>query len=46
MTHTTLISVSDLAQHLDDPAFVIFDCRHELTNPEFGTAAYAQSHIR
>ena len=45
MTHTTLISVSDLAQHLDDPAFVIFDCRHELTNPEFGTAAYAQSHI-
>jgi thiosulfate/3-mercaptopyruvate sulfurtransferase len=45
MTHTTLISVSDLAQHLDDPAFVIFDCRHELTNPEFGTTAYAQSHI-
>ena len=45
MTHTTLISVSDLARHLDDPAFVIFDCRHELTNPEFGTAAYAQSHI-
>ena len=45
MTHTTLISVSDLAQHLNDPAFVIFDCRHELTNPEFGTAAYAQSHI-
>ena len=45
MTHTTLISVADLAQHLDDPAFVIFDCRHELTNPEFGTKAYAQSHI-
>ena len=45
MTHTTLISVPDLAQHLDDPAFVIFDCRHELTNPEFGIKAYAQSHI-
>ena len=45
MTHTTLISVSDLAQHLNDPAFVIFDCRHELTNPEFGTRAYTQSHI-
>ena len=45
MTHTTLISVSDLAQHLDDPAFVLFDCRHELTNPDFGTTAYAQSHI-
>jgi thiosulfate/3-mercaptopyruvate sulfurtransferase len=45
VSHTTLISVAGLAQHLDDPAFIIFDCRHELTNPEFGTRAYAQSHI-
>lgn len=45
MSHTTLISVVDLAKHLDDPAFVIFDCRHELTNPEFGIKAYTQSHI-
>jgi len=45
MTHTTLISVADLALHLADPDFVIFDCRHELTNPEFGVKAYAQSHI-
>jgi thiosulfate/3-mercaptopyruvate sulfurtransferase len=45
MSHSTLISVADLARHLDDPAFVIFDCRHELTNPEFGIKAYAQSHI-
>jgi len=45
MVHTTLISVADLAQHLHDPAFVIFDCRHELTNPDFGIKAYAQSHI-
>jgi thiosulfate/3-mercaptopyruvate sulfurtransferase len=45
MSHTTLISVADLAKRLDDPAFVIFDCRHELTNPEFGIKAYAQSHI-
>ena len=45
MTHTTLISVADLALHVDAPAFVIFDCRHELTNPEFGIQAYAQSHI-
>ena len=43
--HTALISVADLAQHLADPAFVIFDCRHDLTNPEFGIQAYAQSHI-
>ena len=45
MSHTTLISVVHLAKHLDDPAFVIFDCRHELTNPEFGVKAYAQSHV-
>lgn len=45
MEYTTLISVADLAKHLSDPSFVVFDCRHELTNPEFGTKAYAESHI-
>lgn len=45
MKYTTLISVADLAKHLNDPKFVIFDCRHELTNPEFGTKAYAESHL-
>ncbi|HKQ26808.1 MAG TPA: sulfurtransferase [Burkholderiales bacterium] len=45
MHYTTLISVADLATHLGDAAFVIFDCRHELTNPEFGPNAYAASHV-
>ena len=45
MSQTTLISVAHLARHFDDPAFVIFDCRHELTNPEFGVKAYTQSHV-
>ncbi len=45
MDYTTLISVADLAQHLEDPEVVIFDCRHELTNPDFGPKAYAESHI-
>ena len=45
MSQTTLISVVHLAKHFDDPAFVIFDCRHELTNPEFGVKAFAQSHV-
>ena len=45
MTYTTLISVADLALHLDDPDWVIFDCRHELTDPDFGSRAYAQSHL-
>jgi thiosulfate/3-mercaptopyruvate sulfurtransferase len=43
--HTTLISVAELARLVDDAAFAIFDCRHELTNPTFGSDAYAQSHI-
>jgi thiosulfate/3-mercaptopyruvate sulfurtransferase len=43
--HTTLISVAELARHLDDDAFAIFDCRHELSNPAFGSDAYAASHI-
>ncbi len=45
MHKTTLISVAELAAHLADPAFVVFDCRHELTNPEFGQKAYAESHL-
>ncbi|MEO8004008.1 MAG: sulfurtransferase [Betaproteobacteria bacterium] len=45
MAYTTLISVTELALHLQDPTFVLFDCRHELTNPEMGTKAYAESHI-
>jgi len=44
--HTTLISVAELARHVDNPTFAIFDCRHELTNPAFGANAYAQSHIQ
>lgn len=45
MDYTTLISVADLAKCLEDPEVVIFDCRHELTNPDFGPRAYAESHI-
>jgi len=43
--HTTLISVAELAQQVENPNFVIFDCRHELSNPASGSNAYAQSHI-
>jgi thiosulfate/3-mercaptopyruvate sulfurtransferase len=45
MEYTTLISVADLAKNLENPSFVIFDCRHELANPAFGLAAYAESHV-
>ena len=41
----TLISARELTRHLDDPKWRIFDCRHDLANPAFGRAAYAEGHI-
>lgn len=43
--HTTLISPADLAAHLDDPAWVTIDCRHDLMNPNAGHDGYAHGHI-
>lgn len=45
MAHTTLVSTAELAAHLDDPAWVVFDCRHDLAKPESGALEYAQAHI-
>ncbi|QNA98837.1 sulfurtransferase [Massilia sp. Se16.2.3] len=43
--YTTLISASDLAQHIDDPDWVLVDCRHDLVNLTAGRAAYAAGHL-
>jgi thiosulfate/3-mercaptopyruvate sulfurtransferase len=45
MAFTTLISVADLAPHLNDPDWIVFDCRHDLVDTGIGRRAYAQSHI-
>ncbi|MGH8678666.1 MAG: sulfurtransferase, partial [Burkholderiales bacterium] len=45
MPFATLISIADLAKNLNNPEFVIFDCRHELTDPDYGSRAYAESHL-
>lgn len=45
MKFTTLVSPDQLAQHLHDPQWVIFDCRFALTRPEYGRQAYAKAHI-
>jgi len=45
MKFTTLASPDQLAQHLHDPQWVIFDCRFALTRPEYGRQAYAKAHI-
>ncbi len=45
MKHTTLVSTEQLAQHLDDPNWIVFDCRFTLTDPEAGRNAYLCGHI-
>jgi thiosulfate/3-mercaptopyruvate sulfurtransferase len=45
MILTALAGTDVLSRHLDDPDWVVFDCRHDLAAPERGRADYAQSHI-
>ncbi|RFP22836.1 sulfurtransferase [Duganella sp. BJB488] len=44
--HTTLISATDLSQHLTDDNWVILDCRHDLMNPNAGRDGFAIGHIQ
>ncbi|PIW39692.1 MAG: sulfurtransferase [Hydrogenophilales bacterium CG15_BIG_FIL_POST_REV_8_21_14_020_62_31] len=45
MYYTTLVSTDDLARHLDDPHWIVIDCRFSLTDPEDGRSAYSKGHI-
>lgn len=45
MIHTTLIGTEEVAAHLDDPRWVIVDCRFTLSDPEAGRRAYAAGHL-
>jgi thiosulfate/3-mercaptopyruvate sulfurtransferase len=45
MTYRTLISTLHLAGHLDDPAIVVVDCRHNLVDVGAGERAYRAAHI-
>jgi thiosulfate/3-mercaptopyruvate sulfurtransferase len=40
-----LVSTAELAEHLDEPAWVVFDTRHDLMNPAKGPQLYAEGHI-
>ena len=44
--YTTLLTPAELARHIDDPEWVVLDCRHELMNPDAGRAGYAIGHIQ
>lgn len=43
--HSTIVSAEELAQHLDDPNWIVFDCRFTLTDTEAGRRAYQHGHI-
>ncbi|HVB39084.1 MAG TPA: rhodanese-like domain-containing protein, partial [Vicinamibacterales bacterium] len=42
---TTLVSTAALAEHLNDPRWLIVDCRFDLANPEAGEQMYQEGHI-
>ena len=45
MSFSTLVSCAQLASHLDDANWRVFDCRHQLSDVAFGARAYAEGHL-
>jgi thiosulfate/3-mercaptopyruvate sulfurtransferase len=45
MSWNTVIDASTVAEHLQDPDWVIFDCRFDLTAPEAGRQQWQESHL-
>ncbi len=45
MKFSTLVSAAQLAEHLHDPDWIVFDCRFTLSDPESGRRAYQANHI-
>ncbi len=45
MTYSTLVSATTLAENIDNPNWIIFDCRFSLADSEAGPKAYRQGHI-
>jgi len=45
VSYSTLVSSATLADHLEDPAWRVFDCRHQLADPEAGGRAYVNGHL-
>ena len=43
--HTTLITPAVLAAHLNDPSWVVIDCRFDLTDSSKGEQLYREGHI-
>ncbi len=45
MSYRALISSKDLQNHINDPKWVVFDCRFSLADKEQGRNLYEQAHI-
>ena len=45
MIYQTIIPVEELSRHLDDPQWVVGDCRFSLADTERGRRDYLQAHI-
>ncbi len=45
MSFTTLIRPEDLMGHLDDPRWLVVDCRFDLADPAAGESAWRESHL-
>lgn len=45
MSLSTLVDVVTLQGHLDDPAWVVVDVRHQLADTAYGDRVYAEGHI-
>ena len=45
MRFTTIVSTEELAKHMDDPSWIVFDCQHDLGNSSFGKTAFSIEHI-
>jgi thiosulfate/3-mercaptopyruvate sulfurtransferase len=45
MEYKSIVSTSQLAHNLQDPDWVVMDCRFDLAQPRRGRAAYLVSHI-
>jgi len=43
--YKTLVSTDTLKDHLDDPDWMVFDCRSALDDPEWGPGEYRAAHI-
>ncbi|MGI9455639.1 MAG: sulfurtransferase [Aeoliella sp.] len=45
MSFRSLISAAELAAHLDDPNWIVVDCRFSLADPGAGRRMYAEAHL-